>query len=688
MKKYEYKITGLDCAMCAKRIEDYLSTRKEVFSVNLNFTMQSLQLEASGGYTKEMLLKEIQKIEPGVSIEEVQTEEQEKEEEKTLSFDYLRILIGLVLFLISLVVPHFLKPFFVVASYIVLVLKTAKRAYYNLKSKTLNENSLIIISAVGAFLIGKMSEGFMVLFLYEIGKILEDKAIEKSRKSIADLMDLQVPIATMKKGNSYIEIAPSEVKVGSTILVKKGEKIPLDGILLDTATEIDAKSLTGESAYQTKEKGNLLLSGTINMKDAIHIKTTKKYEDSTASRILNLVENASSQKAKAETFVSKGARIYTPVVLVLAILVGVFLPVFTSSTYQNSIYHALLFLVVACPCSIAISVPLAYFTGIGVLSKNGVLVKGSAYLDKLRMMKKIVFDKTGTLTTGEFHVTKTITEGHLTEDEVLFYVALGEAFSTHPLAKAIIKANQKKLPLKKVSQLKEEAGSGISYVYNDEKIKIGNHKFVKGSKVLDGTVLYLSIDGKYQGAIVLEDTVKKDAKKTISTLKNKKIATLMFTGDKKEVADKIGQELGIDTIEAELLPQEKYTALEKILEEDVITAFVGDGINDSPVLRRSDIGISMGGVGSSAAIEASDVVLMEDAPSKILKAIDTSSFVHHIIVENLVFSLGIKIGTLIFSLFNFITMWQAVFADVGVTILTILNTLRILREKETRKPRK
>ncbi len=675
MKKYKYKITGLDCAMCAQRVEDYLRNEKKFSNISLNFAMETLQFETEEEYSKEKLVQELQKVEPDVSLEEL------KEESTENSGDIFRIFLGVILFLMSFIVPDILKPLLIVCSYVVLILKTLKKAYYNLRTKTLNENSLIVISAIGAYLIGKSSEGFMVLFLYEIGKILESKAIEKSRKSISDLMDLQVPSAYLKKGNSYIEVSPEDVRVGSTILVKKGEKIPIDGTLLEDVTEIDAKSLTGESTYQIKEKGELLLSGTINMKDAIHIKTTKKYEDSTASRILNLMEHASSQKAKSETFVSKGAAIYTPIVIILAILVGLILPIFTTATYQTSVYHALLFLVVSCPCSIAISVPLAYFTGIGVLSKKGILVKGSVYLDKLRWIKKIVFDKTGTLTTGDFHVSKILPVGETKEEDILFYMALGESFSNHPLAKAITSSNKRPLPLKEVTQFKEETGKGLSYIYHDKKIKVGNAKYVKVNQIIDETVLYLSINDKYQGALVLEDTVKSDAKKTISSLKKKKIETFMFTGDKREVADKIGKKIGIEHIQAELLPQEKYEALENLLQDKSYTAFVGDGINDSPALRRSDIGISMGGIGSSAAIEASDVVLMEDHPSKILEALQISSFVHHIIVENLVFSLGIKLGTLIFSLFDLVTMWQAVFADVGVTILTILNTLRILKSK-------
>ncbi len=672
MKKYHYKITGIDCASCAHEIETMLKKRGDLFNVSLNFSLEKLSFESEKEDLSKTLLKEMKKIEPSVSLEQ--------DEEQGFLLDVLRLFLGSLFFLCSFLISSKLLSFLLVLlSYLILVYPTLKKAYFNLLSKTINENFLITFSSFGALLIQKNKEGFMVLFLYGIGKLLEKKAIRKSRNSIQELMDLQVDEVIVKKKEGYEVLSKEEVSVGSVILVKKGEKVPLDGILLDLYTEVDAKSLTGESSYQVIRKGEEILSGCINVKEAILIKTTKTYQESTVSCILDLIENAGEKKSEAETFVTKVSEIYTPIVLLLAILIALFYPVFTGDNFIQGFYHSLVFVVISCPCSIAISIPLAYFTGIGVLSRNGILVKGSTYLDRIREMKRIIFDKTGTLTTGVFQIAEIYNMENISKKEVLFYIGLGESFSTHPIAVAIQKEISFKLPVSEVSSFKEEAGKGISYHYQGKKICIGNEKWIKPKKKYKGTVLYLSIDGIENGAIVLEDKIKENAKNVIENLKKQQIDSYMFTGDKKEVAKKVGETLGIQYVEAELLPKEKYQLLEKILSDHEITAFVGDGINDSPSLRRCDLGISMGGIGSAAAIEASDIVLMDDQLSKIPRMIQIANYIHKIVVQNLVFALGIKIGTLILSLFGIVSMWQAVFADVGVTLLTILNTFRILK---------
>lgn len=572
----------------------------------------------------------------------------------------------------------------IILSYIVLLYRTAKTALKQIfKNKVLDENALITISAIGAYLVGKEMEGAMVIFLYEIGKILEAKAINKSRKSISSLMDIKPEFANVKIGDKYEKVAPEQVKIGDTIIIKSGEKVPLDGIVLKGEAQIDNSALTGESRLIDVKEGDKVLSGSINSQGLIEIQVTSDYANSTVSKILELVENATDKKAKTETFVSKAAKIYTPIVLGLALLVAIFMPLlFSNVTYSESIYKALVFLVISCPCSIAISVPLSYFSGIGKASKRGVLIKGSDYLDGLKDIKHIVFDKTGTITIGNLEVESIQSYNKaFSEEEILKYFALGESFSNHPISKAILKKAGMELDLDEVKNYQEIAGKGIAYEYAGKTIKIGNAKFVeKSSDEIASTVLYLKINDEIVGNIVLKDQIKPDAKQAIEALEQMNIQTSMFTGDKKEIALETAKEVGITNVLYEMLPADKYNKLEEIIEqEQKKTAFVGDGINDSPVLARADIGISMGGIGSSSAIESSDIVIMTDELMKIVEGIEISRKTNKVIKQNLIFSIGVKIATLILTIFGFADMWQAVFADVGVTLITILNTIRILK---------
>jgi len=549
----------------------------------------------------------------------------------------------------------------------------------------LDENFLIVISAIGAYAVGKTSEGLMVIILYEIGKILESRAVNKTRKSISELMNIKPEYANLKQGKEYKKVSPEEVKTGDIIIVKTGEKIPLDGEVIKGNAEIDNSALTGESKLIQVQENSKVLSGSINVNGLIEIRVEQTYENSTVSQILNLVENATDKKAKTETFVSKVAKIYTPVVIVLALLVAIFMPIIIQSvTYKESIYKALIFLVISCPCSIAISVPLSYFSGIGKASRKGILVKGSDYLDGIKDINQIIFDKTGTITTGKFVVTEINSyDKKYSNEEILEYFAKGEKFSNHPIAKSILEKYNKGIETKEVKDFEEVSGKGLQYRLKNQLIKIGNASFTeaKEEKIV-GTVLYLNIDGNVVGNIILSDEIKPNTKSTIEQLNKLGIITKMFTGDKKEIANKIAKDIGIKEVKAEMLPQDKYNELDKIInnrEEGKKVAFVGDGINDSPVLARADIGISMGGIGSSSAIEASDVVIMTDELENIVKAIKISKKTNLIIKQNLVFSIGIKILTLVLSLFGIAEMWQAVFADVGVTLITILNTIRILK---------
>ena len=615
-------------------------------------------------------------------------EESNKKKDSKESFHIARIIIGILIYFLGtkLNFNTNIQIVLIIVSIIILLSRTIKKAFMQIRKGVLDENALITISVIGACLVNKVMEGVMVITLYEIGKILESKAISKTRKSISDLMNIKPEYANLKNGEEYQQVNPEEVNVGDIILVKTGEKIPLDGIVLKGEAELDNSALTGESAFVKVKEKSKVLSGAINVQGILEIKVEKNYENSTVSQILNLVENATDKKAKTETFVAKAAKIYTPIVLGLALLVAIFMPILIKgSTYYDSIYKALIFLVISCPCSIAISVPLSYFSGIGKASKKGILIKGSDYLDGIKDIGQILFDKTGTITTGKFKVSKIKTyNGKYSENEILNYFAMGESFSNHPLAKSILEMVNDEIDTTKVKDFEEISGKGLKYTYNNMEIKIGNAEFVDSKEKIDekGTILYLKIEDEITGGIVLTDEIKSDAKETIKQLKELGIKTKMLTGDKKEVATRIAKEVNIDEVKSEMLPQDKYNELEKVLDNNITekkVAYVGDGINDSPVLARADIGISMGGIGSNSAIEASDMVIMTDELKKIIEAIEISKKTNRIIKENLIFSIGVKILILLLSILGIADMWEAVFADVGTTLITIFNTIRILK---------
>lgn len=696
MKKYEYEIAGLDCAACANEIQEGLNKNPEIKNANVNFAKMKLTYETDT-LSKEEIEKIVQSIEPEVELLEVNSkskdlknEKAQKENRKKLWLHILRLVIGTIVAGVGLYVPmtQIASTIFIVLGYAVLLFKTVKNAVKLLfKSKTINENLLITISCIGAYLVGKSSEGLMVIILYEIGKILEEKAINKTRKSISDLMDIKPEYANLKKGDELEIVEPSEVKVGDIVVAKQGEKIPLDGVVVKGTASLNTASLTGESKPQDVAENDIVLSGSIVLEGLLEIKVTEKYENSTVSKILELVENATDKKAKTETFVNKAAKIYTPIVIGIAILVGIFLPLISNVTYggeNGSIYRALIFLVISCPCAIAISVPLCYFSGIGKSSKEGILIKGSDYLDELKDVKEIVFDKTGTLTKGQFGISKIeVYSDKYVENDVLKYVVWGESYSNHPIAKSIVR-NAKNVETKKVENYEEITGKGIKYNIDGKTVLAGNSSLVgKEDEVAESTKIYLKIDEELVGAILLKDEAKHGTKDVIQALNSRGIVTKMFTGDNKKAAKQIAEELGISEFEAEMLPDQKYSELEKELEKYKGTngkvAFVGDGINDSPVLARADVGISMGGVGSGSAIEASDIVVMTDSIDRIDCAIDISKKTSKIIKQNLIFSIGVKIVVLILSVFGVANMWEAVFADVGATLITVLNSLRILK---------
>lgn len=688
MKRYEFILKDLDCAACANEIQEKLAKNPELHNVNVNFAKLKLTYETDTVSVEEVR-KAVKEQEPDVEmISAEKMKEIENKKESKMGAQIARLLIGIIIAGIGLYakLPDIISTIFIILGYVILLYRTAKNAFKMLfASKKINENFLITVSCVGAYLVGEHMEGLMVITLYEIGKILEEKSISKSRKSIKDLMDIKPEYANLKTENDIKKVSPEEVKIGDTILIKEGEKVPLDGIVKKGTADLNTASLTGESKLTQVSESENVLSGSIVVDGMIEVKVTEKYENSTVSRILDLVENATDKKAKTETFVNKASSIYTPIVIGLAAIVAIFLPLFTDIPYtgnNGSIYRALIFLVISCPCSIAISVPLSYFSGIGKSSKEGILIKGSDYIDAIKDIKEIVFDKTGTLTKGEFEITKIDTFENYTEQEVLKYAAMGEKYSNHPIAKSIMKANKEEVA--EVQEFKEIAGKGLSYQYNGETVLVGNSVLVEANDTNEegATKIYLKINDKLAGIIYLGDTVKDGVVETIKELKALGIKTNMFTGDNKQIAEKTGKEIGIQNIKSEMLPQDKYNAFEEIInkkDEKSKVAFVGDGINDSPVLARADVGISMGGVGSESAIEASDVVIMTDNVSKILDAIKISKKTCRIIRQNLVFAITVKVLILFLSTIGLSGMWQAVFADVGVTILTIFNTLRILK---------
>ncbi len=681
VKKYNFILKGLDCANCAREIQEKLEKNPDLHNINVSFAKQKITYETDT-VTIEEVKKAIKEQEPEAELLEIE----DNQKDSKLTNEILRLIIGILIAIIGVYakLPLKIGNIFVIVGYIVLLYRTAKNAIKMLiNSKKINENFLITISCIGAYLVGERIEGLMVITLYEIGKILEEKSVGKSRRAIKELMNIKPEYANLKVNNEIKQVNPQEVNINDIIIVKQGEKIPLDGVITKGNASLNTSSLTGESKLLQVEEGKNVLSGSIVEDGIIEVKVISKYEQSTVNRILDLVENATDKKAKTETFVDKASAIYTPIVLILAAMVAVFMPILANVPYNGvngSIYRALIFLVISCPCSIAISVPLSYFSGIGKSSKEGILIKGSDYIDAIKDIKHIVFDKTGTLTKGEFEIQKIEAFENYTEQEVLKFAVIGEKYSDHPIAKAILKGQN--IENLEVQDFKEIAGKGISYKYDDKEVLVGNASLVEmKDDESSSTKIYVKINDKLIGTIILGDTIKEYTIETIKKLKNMKIETSMFTGDNRNIAQKIGEQIGINNIKAEMLPQDKYNELEQIIykNKNGKIAYVGDGINDSPVLARADIGISMGGIGSDAAIEASDMVIMTDNISKILDAIKISKKTCMIIKQNLVFSIGVKLIILLLSIIGIGGMWQAVFADVGVTIITIFNTLRILK---------
>ena len=607
----------------------------------------------------------------------------------------IKIIIALVLFLIAITINFnnkWVNNTIYIISYIIVGLEIVKKAIRNItRGKVFDENFLMTVATIGAFGVGEFPEAVAVMLFYQVGELFQKYAVDKSRKSISNLMDIRPDFANVERDGKIQKVDPDDVKIKEIIIVKPGEKIPLDGYIIEGKSSLDTKALTGESLPREVTEGEEVLSGCINLNGAIKIEVTKEYGESTVSKILDLVENASSKKSKSENFITKFARVYTPFVVIIAVILAILPPlIIKDATFSDWIYRALSFLVVSCPCALVISIPLSFFGGIGGASRIGILIKGSNYLEQLANTEIIVFDKTGTLTEGVFEVQK-VKAIDMSEEELLKITAYSENYSNHPISISVKKAYGKEIDETKIEQVQELSGLGIVARIDEQDVLVGNEKLmnekqIKFTKVEEpGTILHIALEGKYAGYIVIADKIKQDSKKAICNLKKENIKQIvMLTGDRKNVGEAVSEELKLDKVYTELLPDGKVEKVENLLNEKSPKgklAFVGDGINDAPVLALADIGIAMGGLGSDAAIEAADVVLMTDEPSKIVNAIHLSKKTMRIVKENIIFAIFIKVLVLILSAFGVSTMWEAVFADVGVSIIAIINALRVLRVK-------
>lgn len=606
-----------------------------------------------------------------------------------------RIIIGVAVLATAVLLSlnnEWLQIALFIISYIIVGEDVVKRAVKNIfKGQVFDENFLMSIATIGAFFIGEYPEGVAVMLFYQVGELFQSYAVGKSRKSIASLMDIRPDYANVKKGDELVKVDPDEVQIGDIIVIKAGEKIPLDGKVIEGSSMIDTSALTGESVPREVEVGSDILSGFININGVITAEVTKEFGESTVSKILDLVENASSKKSNSEQFITKFARYYTPVVVIIAVFLAIIPPlVIDGATFSDWIYRALAFLVVSCPCALVISIPLSFFGGIGGASKKGVLVKGSNYLEALAETEIVVFDKTGTLTKGVFNVQEIHPEG-VSKEELLELTAHAESYSNHPISLSLKRAYSKEIDNGRISDVEEISGHGVIATVDGKKVMAGNIKLMKMMDIpyfkgaLIGTIVHVAVNNKYIGYIVIADEVKEDSAQAIKELKAANIKqTVMLTGDNKSIGSKVAKELGLDKVYAELLPADKVEKLEELFSHKSKKgklAFVGDGINDAPVLARADIGIAMGGLGSDAAIEAADVVIMTDEPSKIATTMKISKKTLKIAHQNIVFAIGIKIIVLILSAFGITTMWAAIFADVGVTIIAVLNAFRALNVK-------
>ena len=717
-------LKGLDCANCANKIENKVNKLESVEEAVLNFSLSllivNLKENSDVNKVEEEIKTIVNNLEPDVivskydnnikekknvctseccsghahNVEEKHEESHEHNHSEGVSLrDKVTLAIGFILFAIAIFIGEEKSyvPYIYALSYVLVGGKVVLSAIRNIfRGQVFDENFLMTVATLGAFAIGNHPEGVAVMIFYEIGELFQSYAVNRSRKSISSLMDIRADYANLIIDGKEKKVDPSEIKIDDIIVIKPGERVPLDGIVIKGNSSLDTSALTGESLPRNIDLNDEILAGVINLTGVIRVKVTKEFGESTVSRILELVQNASSKKAQTEKFITKFARYYTPVVVLSAVALAIIPPlVVEGALFSDWVYRALIFLVVSCPCALVVSIPLGLFAGIGGASKNGVLIKGGNYLEALKDVETVVFDKTGTLTKGVFKVVK-INTNNIEEAELLRIAATGESFSNHPIAQSILKAYGKEVDKSIISNYEEISGNGIKVNIDNKEVLLGNYKLMNsnGIKYTNseeiGTVVHVVVDGEYKGNIVIADEVKEDSKEAIEMLKKIGVKKcVMLTGDNKKVAEKIAEELGLDEVYAELLPTDKVAMVEKLLKEKSEKgklAFVGDGINDAPVLARADVGVAMGGIGSDAAIEAADVVLMRDNPSSLVDAIEIGRKTNRILWQNIIFSLGVKIAVLIPAAIGIANMWEGVFADVGVTLIAVLNSMRALRK--------
>ncbi|BFK80205.1 heavy metal translocating P-type ATPase [Clostridium baratii] len=732
-KKLKLSLNGLDCANCAGKIEKAVSEFKEVSEASLNFSFKLLIIKYDANIDEKDIIDKITKVvkdlEPEVDVEKYSLSSnknarannksvctdgccdghahdqhehnhnnskksvQDEDGNKFIRFlkENYRLVIGIILFIIGMILDE--NAMILIISYAFVGIEVLLSAVRNIcKGKVFDENFLMSIATLGAIAIGQYPEGVAVMVFYEIGEMFQSYAVNRSRKSISELMDIKAEYANLVKGDTTEKVLPEEVKIDDIIMIKPGERVPLDGVIVSGDTSVDSSALTGESMPVNKKVGDEILAGCINNTNVIEVKVTHEFEESTVARILELVQNASSKKASTEKFITKFARYYTPIVVICALALAIIPSVFIPGANPNEwIYRALIFLVVSCPCALVISVPLGLFAGIGGASKKGILVKGGNYLESLKNIDTVVFDKTGTLTKGAFKVTQINNVG-ISKSELLKYAAICERYSNHPIAKSILEeynaSNNSDIEEIKIDNHEEVSGKGVITQIQDKKILAGNSKLMSSNGIIIpnddyiGTVVYVAINNEYKGSIIISDEVKSDSKEAISELKALGVnKVVMLTGDSKKVANAVASELGIENVYSELLPGDKVEKVEALLKEERKgkLAFVGDGINDAPVLARADVGVAMGGIGSDAAIEAADVVLMKDEPTALANAIKIGRKTNKILWQNIIFALGIKIIVLILATIGDANMWEAVFADVGVTLIAVINSMRALK---------
>ncbi len=702
MDKKTLILEGLDCANCARKIEERVNNLDYVNSANLNFVTKKLVIEADTS-NFDIAVKEtkdiVNKLEPHVKVlaeDEIKSDNSENTHNGFNKKLVGKLAISMSLFFVAIIFDfsNNLEFILFLISYIVIGSDVLLTAFKNItKGELFDENFLMSIATIGAFAIGEFSEGVAVMLFYQVGELFQDIAVNKSRKSITSLMDIRPDFANIEVDGVVTKVDPNSVNIGDTIVVKNGERIPLDGTVITGVSMLDTSALTGESVPRTVNIGDDVLSGSINKQNLLKIKVTKTFGESSVSKILDLVENATNKKAPTEQFITKFAKVYTPIVVFIALALAVLPPLFIDTiAFAQSINRALVFLVVSCPCALVISIPLGFFGGIGSASKNGILIKGGNYLEALTNVDTIVFDKTGTLTKGVFEVVEIKPQSNVTVNELLELTAYAESFSTHPIATSIVKKYGYEIDQSLISDYQELSGLGLIARIQEKQVVAGNSKLMDNYNIkyvqpeTIGTTIHIAIDNVYSGYIIISDIIKTDSLQAIKELKKVGIKkTIMLTGDSYNVAEKVANQIGVDEFYSDLLPQNKVELLEEIMNRSTNkskVAFVGDGINDAPVLARADVGVSMGGIGSDIAIEASDIVLMTDEPSKLVDSILISRKTKIVVWQNIMFAMGFKIFVLILGALGYATMWEAVFADVGVALLAIFNAMRVMKYKK------